>query len=108
MNWYIGCSEELLNPIEEEWWKVYDFEDITKEQLEDEDSDIPCHHCYFRYNDENCKKFRNGVKELKIDYNNVVPIMLGKYFLWGYEGLIPPSIVEELYKITDFGCNHMG
>ena len=111
--WYISCADDLLYdlPYEENVenyleWRLNQLDNISEKDLEDEWHKCNC--CAFKYNDCNCKKFRNGVKSREITAKNASFIMLGRFCISSFEGDIPYTVVQKLEEITAYNCNHMG
>ena len=95
LGWYIGCSS-----------KVSDNSDISAEEFIKSCED--CHYCSLDKNSSACKAFVSGVKNGDINNNNAVSMTLGPVCIRSESGYIPEYVIEHLYEIAKFSCNHMG
>lgn len=87
MNWYIACSDILSG------------EDVNKNY---------CRFCNLGYDSEECKRFRDGVKNGSINESNAFVKMLGRFSIQSECGYIPDYVVDKLREISNYSCNHMG
>lgn len=65
-----------------------------------------CEYCYLKKDD--CKKFKEGAKDGTLNQSNVMALTLGTVAVLSECGYMPDFVVDNLIKICNYGCNHMG
>lgn len=87
IGWYMPCyCEEDMS----------DFVDCNK-----------CHCADFCEVKENCPSLAETIKSAK-KTTEIIFKVFGQYCITSECGLMPPTVVDKLYKMCMFACNHMG
>lgn len=92
--WYIGCASDILKL------------DITKDNMQ-HFSNHCCDYCSIDDNIETCplmKMKKNG----EVTEDSVFVNVLGKVCIHSECGRIPDYVVDKLYEVSRYSCNHMG
>ena len=88
INWYFNCIEE-----------AYKFPETC-----DGCRDVE----YREYCQEECVAARAIIKDRNIPEDKACLYLLGRVCIHSESGYIPSYVVERLYDISEYSCNHMG
>ena len=89
IGWYFSCTDDLLDG------------------KDDRDS-FSCDYCTYKKDSKECKALRERIKSGEVTKENANIEVLGKICIHSESGYIPDFVVEKLYALSNFACNHMG
>ena len=90
IGWYFCCTDCLLEGDDKEV------------------DNFSCDYCTYKKNSKECKALRDGITSGKLTTENINIEVLGKICVHSESGYIPDFVVEKLYALSNFACNHMG
>lgn len=90
IGWYFSCTDCLLEGDDKEV------------------DNFSCDYCSYKKNSKECKALRDGITSGKLTVDNINIEVLGKICVHSESGYIPDFVVEKLYALSNFACNHMG
>ena len=98
INWYINCAHEathLGTDIPANFRAVYNKED-------------GCTHCCYENDRKKCNHFLSDIRIGKLTSKNITHTVLGGIAILSECHYMPSYVVERLYKVCNFACDHMG